>query len=148
MFLRRHSIMPMDLSGLRDFIEEEMSGDLCRITRDREGTTDDVYDEDAAEFEGDPGDEEVYVGPAILITQGWQPAHQVAGGAELTTTAYKLSLPLDSPRMKERDVVEWLESRMNPFLIGQKFVVRELIDSTHVVSADAFVERVTTGRPL
>ena len=135
--------MPIDLSSIKEFIEEQMN-DTLRITREGVGTVADTWNESTGSYSGTSDNSTlVYEGRGFVSTQGWQPQERLDGGAVAKVASFKLVLPLEAPRPKLLDTVFVMGSDRSPHLPGQSFLIQSFIDSSFAVSQAFLLSQAT-----
>ncbi len=135
--------MPIDLSSIKEFIEDQMN-DTLRITREVVGAVADVWDENTGTYSGTSDNSLlVYEGRGFISTQGWQPSERLDGGAVAKVTSFKLVLPLEGPRPKLLDNVFVMGSDRSPHLPGQSFIIQAFIESSFSVSQAFLLTQAT-----
>jgi hypothetical protein len=131
--------MPLDLSGIKDFLDEEMV-DTLRITQDLEGTTDDVFDPATGQYVKPGGDDAViYEGPGLIMQLNVFPSQSIEGGGTTLAVDYEMHIPLETPPMSLYSRVTVLACDRTPNLVGHEFRVRSLEDNTYSISQAARV---------
>lgn len=133
--------MRLNLSGAQRVIEDLML-DECVITRDIEGTGDDIWDPDTGTYVPPPADiESVYSGPCMISNHGGG-ADQEQGGQYLRESPYMVTLPLDAPQLIKKDKLVVTLSHRDPDLLGKEFSIDEPLYSTYAVSRRASMHMI------
>ena len=128
--------MRLNLSGAQRVIEDLML-DECEITRDVEGTGDDVWNPATGTYTPPPSDLEfIYSGPCMISSRGGG-ADQEQGGQYLRESPYMITLPLDAPELIKKDKVLVTLAHRDPDLFDQEFSIDEPLYSTYAVSRRA-----------
>lgn len=128
--------MRLNLSGVQRVLEDLMA-DACTITRDVEGTGDDIWNPATGTYTPPPADIQViYSGPCMISNRGGG-GDTEQGGQYLRESPYMISLPLDAPILIKKDKVLVTTSHRDPDLLNQEFSVDEPLYSTYAVSRRA-----------
>lgn len=130
-----------DLGPLRLLIESRMI-DTCTITRDPEGSGDDVLDQNTGALTPQAGDEStVYTGACLLYPAGRRQESQFTEGSRAVSEhSYDLRIPWDAAEPDVGDVVTLSVSTHDPTLVGRPLRVRSVARSTLLTSRDLVVE--------
>lgn len=128
--------MPLDLSPIVEFLEEEMAATQIVVTSDPTGVDDDVFDPVTLQYTAAPGDApNVYTGGAIIVPDNNQPAVHDEGGARKDITYYRMRLPLAAPRIGINDRVVVTANERDANMVNAVFFVTSPTESTFTVSA-------------
>jgi hypothetical protein len=138
--------MPINLEGIRRFVERDAMTDQILVTRDAGGKTNNIYDEDKMEYVPDPEHlDTVYQGDAMVIPVTQGEAEQIMeGGQEIGVLRYDLYVPLAAPELEKWDKVEVTLSGRDPDLSNQIFWVEDQVYSTFAVMRQS---RILNRRP-
>lgn len=142
-----------DLTVAREAVEALMD-DTCIVTRPGD-PDDDVLDIDTGEIGSSSTATPVY-GPDTLGFEDRelgsrckfkpasdnQPDEQEWGGDTRPRRFYSIGLPWDAPDVQEGDKIDCTSSRRDPLLVGQTFIVREVVYSTMLVQRRVTAENV------
>lgn len=115
--------MPIDLSGIKDFVEEEIMCDEGIITRDPAGNTNATWDPETGEYDSSENDT-VYEGICYITPAGQQPQQDPEGGVEVNEEWYYLNIPLEAARPKDGDRFVATSSLRNQHLVGVPFRIQ------------------------
>lgn len=133
--------MPLDLSGIKSFLEDQMTDEVL-IVEDREGTTDDVFDRETGQYvTNDPDEAVVYSGKAVIMELNVFPSQTTEGGGTTLTVDYELQIPLETPKLSLYSRITVVKCDRTPHLVGTQFRVRSLQDNSFSISQAARVYR-------
>jgi hypothetical protein len=133
--------MPLNLKGLKKFIEGEMVDEIV-ITRDPEGTEDNIFNRETGEYDNPPGDNAVwYRGKAIVVQLNVFPSQAEDAGGTTLSTDYEVHVPLETPRITLYDRILVTKCMRTPHLVGTEFRMRSNQDNTFSVSQAVRVYR-------
>src|SRR5918911_2561400 len=109
--------MKLNLSGVKRTIESLMDDTAtCEITRDAEGTGDDIWDPVAGTYTPPPADTElIYEGSCMIGNRGGG-ADMERGGRYITESPCMISIPIDAPELMKKDRVLVTYSKNDPGL--------------------------------
>lgn len=126
--------MKLNLSGAKRVIESLMEGDECIITRDTEGTGDDVWSSATGTYAPPPNDTTtIYSGKCIVSNSGSGSTAEY-GGEYFVETTYWLTVPLEADELRSEDIVTVTASLRDPELIDKIFLIKEPLFTTFAVS--------------
>jgi hypothetical protein len=142
--------MPLDLSGIKQFVEDEIMDDECLVTRDAAGNTDNTWDPETGEYDG-PDDDTIYEGKCYVSGAGQQPQEDPEGGFDVNEVWYYLNIPLDVdgvevPSLKDGDKVTITSSLRNPHLLVGSWRVQVEQLGTHKIKQKVRMRRVVHKR--
>lgn len=133
--------MKLNLRGPQRVIESLMQ-DECEITRDVEGTGDDIWNPATGTYTPPPVDTEViYAGPCLVSNRGGG-ADVEQGGQYLRESPYMITLPLDTPTLIKKDRVILTASSQDPDLVDKEFSIDEPLYSSFAVTRRASMHMV------
>lgn len=121
--------------------------DICQVTTDPEGFTDDVFDVESMQYFQKPSDRSpVYTGKCIISPEGNLPQSQPLGEGAIIETLYRLRTPIEFPGFITNDLVVCISSVRNPGLAGLRFlVVEETFSSFSVSRTHRLVRKTRVG---
>lgn len=133
--------MPLNLSGIERFLVGEMIDEII-LTRDEEGTEDDIFDPETGQYIKPGGDDQIwYEGKALLMTLNVFPSQREEGGGTSLSIDFQLHIPKNTPAMTLYDHLTVISCVRTPHLVGKLFRIRSLEDNTFSVSQAARIYR-------
>ena len=136
--------MTLDLGPARRRIEERMT-DRCVITRDVEGTADDVFDEETGNLTPPVNDAStIYDGVALFTRLDNLAQGVVLGSVDEARDRYQVSIPFTATAVPLGSVVIATATH-DPRLLAKRFVVKSVAVGTHVARQRMTVELATPG---
>jgi uncharacterized protein DUF6093 len=123
-----------DLSAAAALVEANVMVDQCRVTRDVQGTGDDVFDEESMTLSPPSNDTTtIYTGKCSILPMNLQSADAVSAGIDEVTSTYRIGLPLLAPVVLRGDTVTCTVSTRDAQLVGRKFRVKSSQKSSFAV---------------
>lgn len=140
--------MVLDLTGVRQLVQDLFMGDTCTIERDTDLTEDEVWDPETMTYSGGDALDEVYDGICYVSSAGMQPLEESQGGAQTQESWYFLNIPLETAEVQDGDLVTitGVHEKTNPDLLGETFVVQQDQVGTFKVKTKIRMRRVTRLR--
>jgi hypothetical protein len=136
--------VPLNLKGIQRFAEGEMVDEII-ITRDPEGSKDDVFNPVTGQYVSHAGDiNQIYHGPGLVIQPSVFPSQAVEAGATTLNLDFELHIPLHSTKVLPDDRIVVLRCMRDPHLVGQEFWVRAPGSSTFSVTQQLRIYRKDT----
>lgn len=116
------SLLP-DLTSARTAAEAILT-DRCRITRDAEGTSDDVLDRTTNKLAPpSPDTTTVYEGPCLISSAILRETESVEGGRPVYRRRRRARVPMSAPLARAEDRLEVLSSESDPAMVGKRYKV-------------------------
>lgn len=114
--------MVVDLTAMQTRAARLLT-DECLVTRDVDGTDDDVLDP-ATGLLVKAGPTEVYRGPCLIVRPGRvQSPPEREAGVDVYRLRHRLRLPHDAPPLEPRDQVKVTACRNDPAMVDRTFRV-------------------------
>jgi hypothetical protein len=121
------------LSGLQQRVERRMV-DQCTITRDSEGTQDDVLDQSTGQLVRPVGEPTtVYSGKCLIYPKAFRVGEVEEGDVDVTTKPYAGAVPIGAPLPNYGDTFTVTASR-DPQMFGRVFRVINVLSDTFAVT--------------
>ena len=138
----------VDLTGPRSTVASLFDA-TCTITRDPQGTTDDVFDENTGQLTPPTGDTStVYSGPTMIRPGGYAAQLRSEGDQIIESDTYRARLPVDAPLVAPGDIYTVDSCTSDPELVDQTFTVLAVTGGSLSVSRILTLQRRSRGPRL
>lgn len=131
---------PLDLSGIKRFVEESLMVDECMITRKPAGMKQDIWDKEEGEYY--PGEDPLLVYQGKCYVGGaWQPNETTEGGVQVVVETNFLHIPLEADPVQEGDHVVITHSLRHPHWTGKVYRAGGHDFGTHKIKQKVHIRR-------
>jgi hypothetical protein len=126
---------------------EKLFDATCTITADREGHTDDLFNEATGVLTRPPDDTDtIYSGPCLVRpTQGLGQNRRAEGDAEQFIDRYDLRLPVTATGLAPGQIVTIDSAPNDPDVVDQQFTVLQVAGGSHAITRIVTLQLRTSG---
>lgn len=143
--------MSLDLSQIKQMVEDEFMDDVCTITRDEDLLTDETWDPVTLTYSGGDAPVTVYgpggaEGGKCWVSSNTPAAETNEGGAMVQSMWYWLHIPLSADPVQDGDLVTINSSLRDPELVGKTFIIQHDEVGTFKIKRKIRMRRVIVNR--